>query len=988
LAQNTSSFRLSPQQEQLWRGSGDPALLVQCVVTGLGEPEAVHEALQAVVARHEALRTTFSFPPGVTVPVQVIHDALEPGWRLADEPPADVAAVEAAAGIDLEHGPVLRAAWTGDGRLVLTAAAACADARSLAVVAAELRDTGADEPLQYADYAAWRNELLQPGAPGLELADVADVPHSPRLPFTAAGSSGGARRAPVDLDAAALAAGADACRVPVAWFLEACWHACVARLAAVDDIVVGTVLDGRAQAELTEAVGPYAQTLPLRTTIDETTTVAELVDRVRRSRRACEDVQDRVDAALLAEIAQRCTVGFSLAEAGEDVQALLSAPTAFVVQLLWDGVGAAVLTPAEVDERAGRLAASALAAIVSAAGADTSAVVLDLPLGAGGTDPSVLAGPDSRAAGSTVARLFEARADAAPDAPALVAGDETLTYGDLNARANRLAHRLRALGVGRDTGVGLCFERSAASIVGLLAVLKAGGAYVPLNYEHPGQRLVQQLTEAGAPVLLAETSVRDRVPAFAGETVYVDDPASDLADEPDVDPDPVNEADDLAYVMYTSGSTGVPKGVGVTHANLDNYVSAILARLGDQDGPRSFAAVTALSTDLGNTSIFPSLLSGGTLHLVPPPVAMDGARFAAYLVKITPSHLRALLGAAPVAAMLPQHALVLGGEALAWDLVDRLRAGGATCRILNHYGPTETTIGTTTCDVDEAERSSETVPVGTPLAGTRAYVLDRKLRPLPVGVPGELCIGGAGVARGYVGQPEQTEIAFVADPQGAPGARMYRTGDRARVLSDGRIEFLGRLDDQVKIRGYRVEPAEIEAVLERHPAVRDTAVVAREGADGELELVAYVVGTDWSPDVLQAHLRDLVPPYMVPARFVALDALPFTPSGKIDRRALPAPGESERAAFVAPRTPLEESLAKIWEDLLGVDRVGVDDDFFALGGHSLLATQAIIRIRSTYGDVPLHALFNAPTVAGLADAIVQAELEREAAPVASGGAPG
>jgi AMP-binding enzyme C-terminal domain/Phosphopantetheine attachment site len=227
----------------------------------------------------------------------------------------------------------------------------------------------------------------------------------------------------------------------------------------------------------------------------------------------------------------------------------------------------------------------------------------------------------------------------------------------------------------------------------------------------------------------------------------------------------------------------------------------------------------------------------------------------------------------------------------------------------------------------------------------------------------------------------------VPDPLGAPADRVYRTGDRARVLRDGRIEFLGRIDDQVKIRGYRVEPAEIESVLERYPGVRDSAVVAREGADGELELVAYVVGSDWTTDALQAHLRDVVPPYMLPSRFVALDALPFTPSGKVDRRALPEPGESERSEYVAPRTPLEEGLAKIWEDLLGVERVGINDDFFSLGGHSLLATQAIIRIRSAYAEIPLHSLFDAPTVAGLADAIVQAELEREAAAVASGGAP-
>jgi amino acid adenylation domain-containing protein len=514
-------------------------------------------------------------------------------------------------------------------------------------------------------------------------------------------------------------------------------------------------------------------------------------------------------------------------------------------------------------------------------------------------------------------------------------------------------------------------------------VVKAGGAFLPLNYEHPPARLAHQIGEAAARVVVTEASVSDRMPAVDAPVIVLD--RDELEGEPATDPAPVNEPDDLVYVMYTSGSTGTPKGAGVTHRNVVNYTSAILDRLGlaESRGIR-FGAVSALSTDLGNTSIFPALLGGGTLHLVSPEDALDGQRFAEYVrshpldvLKITPSHLRALIDAVEPAAIMPREWLVLGGEALAWQLVERLRAAGPRCRILNHYGPTETTIGTCTFDLGSAASTGATVPVGSPLPGTRAYVVDRRLQPLPLGVPGELCIGGTGVARGYVNRPDETATSFVPDPfANESGARLYRTGDRVRALRDGNIEFLGRFDDQVKIRGYRVEPGEVERVLATHPGVRQSTVVVRSEGDNDHELVAYVVRSDdASTEELQSFLRESVPAYMVPARFVRMDALPLTPSGKVDRRSLPDPGEVERAVeYVAPRTPLEEELARIWQELLGIERVGVYDDFFALGGHSLLATQAVIRIRNAVADIPLHSLFNAPTVASLAEAILDAEL--------------
>ena len=1003
-SEGTQSFRLSPQQEQLWGGDPDgPRLTVRCLVdVNDADPAAVRDALRRVVGRHEILRTTFARRQGLKMPGQVIDDRHDVAWlepdahgRLDEAPP-----------VDLGRGPVVQAGLStrpdGHHLLALAVPAVCSDARSLALLAGELRAELAEtapqpaEPLQYADYAEWRLEALAAESPAWEFDDL---PPSPDLPFVRQMSAETALpplREMVPLDRDAVANGAAVCRVTEANFVEACWHMCLARLSGHGAILVGAVLDGRVQEELVDAIGPYSQMLPLVTTIDDSTTVAEVVDQVRRQRARLEQRQDSADADVLAHVAQRCRVGFSVipVPAAAGVEELVGAPVPFFAHLCWLEERTAPsaelhVSPRLMDAGTAAVLSETLTAVVAAAASDVNVAVADLAVTQPGSAAAKLAALIGRTASfsrSTVTELFEAAAAKAHDTVALVAPDATLTYGELNARANRVAHCLREMGVTRNTTVALCMERSASSVVGLLGVLKAGGAYLPLNFEHPPARLVHQLSETEAPVLLTETTLNDRLPPFDGAVLHVDDESLAPGAASDLNPQPVNEPEDTVYVMYTSGSTGTPKGVCVTHRNLVAYTTGILERL-DLTGSVgvAFAAVSALSTDLGNTSIFASLLGTGTLHLVSPTDSMDGSRFAEYLrshpvdvLKITPSHLRALLAATETGLVLPNRWLVLGGEALSWQLAEQLLSVGSSCRLLNHYGPTEATIGTCTFEVGTAPPQGATVPVGSPLPGSRAYVVDRKLNLLPAGVPGELCIGGDGVARGYIAQPAQTQERFLPDPfADAEGSRLYRTGDRVRALPDGNVEFLGRVDDQVKIHGYRVEPKEVQVVLARHPAVRQCAVVARTGGDDDHELIAYVVcSTEVPTDELKALLRESLPVYMVPARFVELDALPLTPSGKIDRRALPDPAEVERVVeFVAPRTPLEEKLAGIWGELLGIERVGVHDDFFALGGHSLLATQAVIRIRNTITDIPLHSLFNAPTVSALAEAIVDSELE-------------
>ncbi|MGH8772435.1 MAG: non-ribosomal peptide synthetase, partial [Burkholderiales bacterium] len=539
---------------------------------------------------------------------------------------------------------------------------------------------------------------------------------------------------------------------------------------------------------------------------------------------------------------------------------------------------------------------------------------------------------------------FENQVKRRPHEAALICGEQRLTYTELNARANRLAHFLRRKGIAPDTCVALCVERSAEALVGLLGILKAGGAYVPLNPTDPKARLAHQLAEIRAAVLLTQQTVLDALPEFAGEVIHLD--GDQIAGESEEDPPPVATLENLVYVLYTSGSTGTPKGVAVTHRNLSNYTRFICDKLGLAQKRYAFATVSTLSADAGNTSIFPSLVSGGCLHVVSYEVATDARLFADYVsqhpidvLKIVVSHLKTLLDSD--AAILPREYLIFGGESSSWRLLDRIAEQQGKCFVLNHYGPTETTVGSLTFDLGEERSPTATVPIGRPIANTEVYVLDSHLNPVPVGVAGELHIGGAGVARGYLNRPELTAEKFIPNPFSEdPSARLYKTGDLVRYLPDGVIEFLGRLDHQVKIRGFRIELGEIETALGEHPQVRQNAVIARELENGDKRLIAYVIARGQpapSAKELRGFLKDKLPEHMLPASFVTLASLPLNRNGKLDRNALPDPDHARPEtdkAFAAPRTQVEAELARIWAKVLGIARVGIRDNFFELGGDS------------------------------------------------------
>jgi amino acid adenylation domain-containing protein len=607
----------------------------------------------------------------------------------------------------------------------------------------------------------------------------------------------------------------------------------------------------------------------------------------------------------------------------------------------------------------------------------------------------------ARAAGPLLAP-FEEQVARQPDAVALSCGGERLTYGELGARVHRLARRLRSLGAGPEVVVALALPAGIDAVAALLAVLAAGAAYLPLDPENPGERLAALVADSRAALAVGAGPALERLAASlpAGGPPHLLRLDHETAAAAHESPRPLASASDpanVAYVIYTSGSTGRPKGVAVEGRQLLVYIAAALDRLAPAPGS-VFALVSTLAADLGHTMLFPALWSGGRLLIARQPAA-PGALAAAFederpdLLKIVPGHLRALLDVPRPQRLVPGRTLVLGGEAPPPELLERVAALAPGCTVWNHYGPTETTVGALAGPLAGPGAAAASgvppdggrrVALGRPLAGARVYLLDAGGGLVPAGGTGEICIGGATVARGYLGQPAATAARFVPDPfagrgtgphglAAAAGARLYSTGDLARHLPDGRLEFLGRLDHQVKIRGFRIELGEIEAALGRHPALRQSVVMAREHPAGaDPYLVAYVAAAaEPAPTAaeLRAWLLAILPEPMVPAVFVPLAALPLTPRGKVDRRALPAPrgGRPDLgAAYVAPRSASEQVVAALWAELLGLERVGARDSFFDLGGHSLLATRLVARLQRVFQvELPLLGLFEQPTLEGV-----------------------
>ncbi|MFB9722290.1 non-ribosomal peptide synthetase, partial [Planobispora longispora] len=976
-------------------------------------PEAVTAALAGVVARHEVLRTALENRDGVPVQIVLPEVPIEvPVTDLRGLPAeerrvrlARVREADAARSIPLDQAPLWRARLirTGDERdhLFLTVHHVAFDAASVAIFQRDFLAClgGADlpePPIQYGDFASWQRGRWESGELTGQLGywrkQLADLPEplrlSPRapdpgLPRNAGGDVG------FELPAATVQGVhrmARERRTTPFVVLLAGLKALLSRLAGRADVVVGSPVTGRSLPELEPLIGNFVNTLLLRAECERGLSFDELVDRVRTA------VLDALDHA---EVPYERLVE----ELRPDRSGGVGVPLHQVVFNLLPSLGAngqvrngtakvdLLLDLAEVDGRIDghveyaaalfdeawvRDFAARYRNLLDAALAAPETSLADLPLLLPGEEERLTAAPPpSGAEPATVTEAFAAQVAARPGQVAVAdARGRSLTYAELDRRANRLAHRLA--GAARpDTPVAIFLDTGVELAVAVLAVLKAGAAYLVLDREHPAGRLRRLLADSGATAVLTDGESATGLPA-------ADIPVIDVRETdglPETAPEVARHPDTLAYVIYTSGSTGLPKGVGVADRHLTAYVAGVSGLLGLAPGLRH-SMVQPLTFDFGVTVFHGSLLTGGTLHLASREHATDAAWIAEHLrrdridlLKITPSHLAALQ-----LDRLPARTLVLGGEASRWDWVRQLRARPDGPAVVNHYGPTETTVGVLGLAGDrEPAGAGAVTPLGFPLPHAEAYILDDDLRPVPDGVVGELCVGGATVARGYLGRPGQTAAVFVPHPFGRPGARLYRTGDRARRLPDGAIEFLGRADGQVKIRGHRVEPGEVQAVLAAHPAVTDCVVVVR-GQD-EPELVAYVVG---DARQLPAYLAERLPAYLIPAHLVELPALPLAAHGKVDRSRLPDPPDAAHTERVPPRGPVEELVAGLFETLLETGPVGRDDGFFALGGHSLLGIKLMGRLRKAFGvGLSPKALFESPTVAGIA-ALVAAARGRDA----------
>jgi amino acid adenylation domain-containing protein len=883
-------------------------------------------------------------------------------------------------------------------------------------------------PLQYLDYAAWQRNRLQGSDLERRLepwrARLADVPAVLPLPTDrprpAVASDRGAvlrRVVPTGLVAELTRlAGVEDATLSMA--LLAGWASLLHRYSGQDDIVVGLPLAGRNRVELEGLIGLFVNTLPLRVSLSGRPSFRELVRRAR-------DV-------VLEALAEQDLPFERLVEVLQPERSLAHAP---VFQVLFDlqnvprygqGLTGLHVEPVELDtgttkfdltlsmERrpdelhavfnysldlfsaatVTRMAAH-LQILLEAAAAHPDQPVARLPLCTQAEQELAVAGnraTEPSAGSRPIHELVTEQALRRPQAIAARCGGAELTYAELDDRAMRLAWRLRDLGVGPEVLVGICVERSLAMVVGLLAILKAGGAYVPLDPAYPPDRLAFMLGDTRAPVLITHEHLLDRLPRGRVATVLLDGDAERVPAGP---PRPLPQADpgNPAYVIYTSGSTGTPKGVQVSHGNLVGLFQGTRRWFGFNETD-VWSVFHSYAFDVSAWELWGALLHGGRAVVVPyltsrsPEVLLELLRREhVTILSQTPSAFSALLATEASAADETGPALrlvVLAGEALQPETLrpwlDRQEQTHPA--VINMYGTTETTVHSTyrllgLADLDPASGS----PVGVPIAGVGVWVLDGELQPVPVGVAGQVYIGGAGVARGYLGRPGLTAERFVPDPfavDGHPG-RLYRTGDRARWRADGSLEFLGRLDHQLKVRGFRIEPAEVEAALTAHPAVRQAVVTARADPGGGDQLVAYLVGAERaSVEGLRSWLERRLPAWMVPSVFVWLEALPLTPSGKLDRRALPAPPPARpelAEGFVGPRTPAERALAEIWCEVLGLERVGIHDDFFDLGGHSLLAVQVLARLRRVFCiDLPVQKLFSSRTIERLGSVVEEAVL--------------
>lgn len=1046
-------------------------------IQGVLNTPALQQALNEIVQRHESLRTIFK-ADGVETE-QIIQNQVKlelPYLHLQTRSAAEQTVIlqqlrhnEATRPFDLTKDLMLR------GQLVclevqkhilfLTLHHIAGDGWSLGVLMEELRVlyaafcTGQPSalpplPIQYADFTLWQRQRLQGERLAKLLAywqtQLADAPSLLQLPTdrprplqqTYAGSLVAAR-----LDAAlvkrlrALSRQADA---TLFMTLLAAFQTLLYRYSGSEDLVVGTAIANRNQREVEPLIGFFVNVLALRADLSGNPTFWALLQQARQVALAAYEHQDlpfeRLVEALqparnpayppLVQVhitLQNAPArGFALA----DLQVMLLAEetinTRADLELFLEEIGEELeltcvyntdLFDATTIQRLVAHYRTLLVGIV----ADPHQHIASLPLLDVAERRQLLCEWNNTVADYPIDRcihhLFEEQVERTPAAVALVVEEQQLTYRQLNERANQLAHHLQQLGIGAEALVGVGMERSLEMVVSFWAILKAGGVYLPLDPGYPPDRLAFMLTDAAPALVVSKNQYRALFPANM-PLLCLDAAEAEVDAQPTTNPCANSTGTSLAYVIYTSGSTGKPKGVLVEHGGLGNLAYAQREQFAVAAESR-FLQLVSPNFDVAIGELVTCFCAGATLVLVPPDLLLASEQLTQLINHYAVTHVEIppVLLATLNPALLPTlQSVMTGGESFSADLA---RRWSAKARFINVYGPTETTVSATLLNCTALPKGTQSPPIGKPLANKQIYLLDVALQPVPIGVPGELYIGGVGVARGYLKRPESTAERFIANPFAA--GRLYRTGDLARWLPDGNIEFIGRIDQQVKIRGFRIELGEIEAILHQHPAVQEAVVIARDDTPNEKRLVAYVVTKDkltsWQADQmnsrsedvilspphpltlsdtlaslsasLRSHLQQKLPAYMLPSAFVLLEALPVTPNGKVDRKALPAPDLStlaSRETVVPPRTPTEVILAQIWSEVLGVAQVGRHDNFFQLGGHSLLAIQVVARLRTQQNwEVPLRQLFDQPTIAALAAWLDQEQVGEPSATQQPGG---
>ncbi|MET0401709.1 MAG: amino acid adenylation domain-containing protein, partial [Cystobacter sp.] len=987
-------------------------------VNGALEPTRLQEAFERLIQRHEALRTSFESHAGEVV--QRVH--AEVPFALEQLPATGCSLDDLVTGFvrpfDPGRAPLLRAglcrASAEEATLVVDLHHLIADGASTGILLEELAvllsgESLSEASLQPKEFAAWRARVRDSAVGEAAVAYWKDRFAEPPSPLELPTDRPRPSAPSFDADTWTMAlpepltrrllARCQEARVTPFVFLLAAYELLLARHAASPEVVVVTPVLGRAHPAFARSVGLFVSTVALRSAPQEEVSVRELLTTLATRTREALDHPELPLEQLLAAGAARGGRGlgdvlFTLAEEEEapvgvagGVTLRRLAPSIRTAQYDLELTAALTASPSltlrwtyktSLFERA-RVEAMAerYARLLEGLLEDLSRPLQAVSMLTPGDVLALSAsqGPVVEHPPRTLARLFEEQADRTPDAPALEFEGERLTYRQLDAWTNQLAHRLVALGVGPNVRVGVCLERSFELVVSLLAVTKAGGAYVPLDPSYPEKRLAFMLEDARPPVLLIQERLRSRFADFTGALLTVGASAAGSSERLPSRAD----VDDLAYVIYTSGSTGQPKGAMNAHRGISNRLQWMQARYGLTPDD-AVLQKTPFSFDVSVWEFFWTLMTGARLVIARPEGHQDPTYLAELIaargvttLHFVPSMLEAFVGEGAPARCPSLRRVLCSGEALSFSLQQRFFAQApAHVQLHNLYGPTEAAVDVSAWEC-ERQPTRPLVPIGRPIDNVRLHNLDPYMNPVPADVRGELYIGGVAVGLGYLGRPELTAQRFVRDPfSSSPEARLYRTGDRCRVLADGAVDYLGRIDGQIKLRGFRIELGEIEAVLTQHPSLAEGAVLLREDAPGHPRLVGYVRPQEpsgFSLEPLQAHLRANLPAHMVPSAWVVLRALPVTPNGKLDRAALPPP-EASHEAHVPPRGATEERLAALWMELLGVSRVGRDDDFFALGGHSLLATRLASRIRATFlVDLSLRALFDLGTLKAQAERI-------------------